>query len=89
MDMEMIKVTFLSCKMSTITQKNSVSENSFSAVELKCDYYKRFLSSQAFLNKKEEFEFNNFCFLMCFVPNTSKNVFHSVGGKLEMRLISK
>lgn len=38
MDMEMIKLTSLAREMSTAIQTNSVSENSFSAVELKCDY---------------------------------------------------
>lgn len=38
MDMEMIKLTSLACERSSINQTKSVSENIFSALELKCDY---------------------------------------------------
>lgn len=61
MDMEMIKLTSRACERSSINQTNSVSENTFSAVELKCDYWKHSLSSQAFPDEKQEFELNNLC----------------------------
>lgn len=38
MDMEMIKLTSRACERGSINQTNSVSENTLSAVELKCDY---------------------------------------------------
>lgn len=83
-------MTSLACEMSTTNQTNSVSENSFPVVELKCDYYKPsytiiFQMKSKNLRIKQFMPFNVFC------SNNLKMFFilQSVGGNLEMQLIFK